>query len=238
MKDIFKYYSIQLIPILFFTWTVNLVMLFLGGKHLSFLAPRFEFFYIVSFCILGVFTVLYFSSDQVKEPKSYAFHWLKGFIFILPLVYAAFSFDAQLGSKAVEKRLVREQSKTLTVTPVEPRKLEKNDEGLSLIMILDNWRHFLGKRVVTVGQIYRGKDVPDGYFMLYRFVVSCCMADARPVAVMIRETEETARLPKDNWLKVEGVLEKTKLNESEALSLKLEKLAPLSKNEGRRYLYN
>ncbi len=39
--------------------------------------------------------------------------------------------------------------------------------------------------------------------MLVRFLITCCAADATPLAIEVR-TQETVQFPPDTWVKVQG----------------------------------
>lgn len=48
------------------------------------------------------------------------------------------------------------------------------------------------------------KDFGDNALMVFRFVVSCCAADAQPLAVVVQKKGGPSDLPDNSWVKVEG----------------------------------
>ncbi len=46
--------------------------------------------------------------------------------------------------------------------------------------------------------------LPPGYLMLSRFVITCCAADAYPVGMPVRLAPDHPPYPKDSWLSVQG----------------------------------
>jgi putative membrane protein len=60
-----------------------------------------------------------------------------------------------------------------------------------------------GKPVKVTGFVYRDGKLPEGRFMVARFVVKCCAVDATPVGVPVRAPG--GRLPPEgSWVAVDG----------------------------------
>jgi putative membrane protein len=60
-----------------------------------------------------------------------------------------------------------------------------------------------GKPVKVTGFVYRDAKLPEGWFMVARFVVKCCAVDATPVGVPVRAPG--GRLPPEGgWVAVDG----------------------------------
>ncbi|TJY40748.1 TIGR03943 family protein [Cohnella pontilimi] len=89
----------------------------------------------------------------------------------------------------------------------------------TLDMFLD---HFVGKKLTISGFVYRDESTGSDRFILGRFAVQCCTADALPYGVMVVGTED-AQYAKDTWLTITGTLGKTTYNGREIMNLKLEK---------------
>lgn len=65
---------------------------------------------------------------------------------------------------------------------------------------------FNGQEVHVIGFVYRDDRFADDQFMVARFTVSCCVADASPIGLIVR-WPETAELPTDQWVDVTGHFE-------------------------------
>ena len=65
---------------------------------------------------------------------------------------------------------------------------------------------FNGQQADVTGFVYRNESFPDGHFMVVRFVISCCVADATPVGLPVY-WPEGADLTSDTWVQVEGAFE-------------------------------
>lgn len=67
---------------------------------------------------------------------------------------------------------------------------------------------FMGKTIELSGFVYRQDDFPSDQFVVARFGVTCCTADALPYGVMV--TLPNAKdYPNDTWVKVKGTISKT-----------------------------
>jgi uncharacterized repeat protein (TIGR03943 family) len=65
-----------------------------------------------------------------------------------------------------------------------------------------------GQRVRVVGTVTRSDDLGVGEFVLLRYAIVHCVADARPVALLVVAPSEAdaERWTADQWVEVEGVL--------------------------------
>jgi len=69
-----------------------------------------------------------------------------------------------------------------------------------------NPRDYKGKPVLVSGMIlHASASVPAGYIMVMRYLVTCCIADARPVGVIVKDTSHGA-LQDSQWVTVTGTM--------------------------------
>jgi len=62
---------------------------------------------------------------------------------------------------------------------------------------------FNGQAAHVIGFVYRDGRFAQDTFMVARFTVSCCVADAAPVGLIV-QWPEAANLPTDQWVEVTG----------------------------------
>lgn len=62
---------------------------------------------------------------------------------------------------------------------------------------------YAGERADVIGFVYQDARLPEGQFLVGRFAVSCCVADAFAVG-MIVQSEQAARWPANQWVHVTG----------------------------------
>ncbi len=63
---------------------------------------------------------------------------------------------------------------------------------------------FEGKTVITEGKVFIPKGSKPGRFVVFRFLITCCAADAQPVGVVVES--DTPAPPQDTWVSVRGRL--------------------------------
>lgn len=68
--------------------------------------------------------------------------------------------------------------------------------------------NFIGKKIEITGFVYREEDMGPNQFVVSRFAVQCCSADASPFGFMA-ESASGQNLKQDTWVKVTGTLAET-----------------------------
>lgn len=69
-----------------------------------------------------------------------------------------------------------------------------------------NPRDYSGKPVRISGVVLHAPgSVPSGYIMVIRYMVTCCIADARPVGLVVRDSSHGS-LKDNQWVTVEGTM--------------------------------
>ena len=63
-----------------------------------------------------------------------------------------------------------------------------------------------GVKVKTEGLIYKDKNIPENYSLLYRFAIFCCAADATPVWILVK-SHKNNELENETWIQVEGIFQ-------------------------------
>lgn len=55
-----------------------------------------------------------------------------------------------------------------------------------------------------IGFVYREPDFPEGHFMVARFTMSCCVADAQPIGLPVYAPAQNADLVAGEWVRIAG----------------------------------
>lgn len=63
---------------------------------------------------------------------------------------------------------------------------------------------YTGQKVKVQGFVVYPPDLPEQYLLISRFVITCCAADAYPVGLPVKLTENRKSYIPDSWLEVEG----------------------------------
>lgn len=70
---------------------------------------------------------------------------------------------------------------------------------------------YTGEQADVVGFVYKDARLPEGQFLVGRFAVSCCVADAFAVG-MIVQSDQAERWAANQWVHVNGVVQVGKLD--------------------------
>jgi uncharacterized repeat protein (TIGR03943 family) len=92
-----------------------------------------------------------------------------------------------------------------------------------------------GQEAQLIGFVYRDERFAADTFMIARFTLSCCVADATPVGLLVR-WPEAADLPTDQWVEVRGHLEAGSFDGKSMPILQAEQLTPIAQPD-QPYLY-
>jgi uncharacterized repeat protein (TIGR03943 family) len=149
--------------------------------------------------------------------------WLGLLIVLLPLLLGWLVPPKPLGANAFGNREINVGS-LQSVTP------PGNNERMGLISGEKNIIDWLidienslspdeldGQQAHVVGFVYRDGRFSESQLRVGRFIVSCCVADAAPVGLIV-QGEEAADFEDDQWIEVQGHFE-TNLFDGEATPL-------------------
>ncbi|NGQ95420.1 TIGR03943 family protein [Brevibacillus sp. SYP-B805] len=117
--------------------------------------------------------------------------------------------------------------------------IEINDQNyLDAMTILDIYvKEFNGRKLETMGFVYRQPDFKANEFVAARFSVSCCTADASVTGILI-QSPDAKKFPNDSWVKVTGTLKLTSLDGNEFLMLVADKITPVKPPKTPYVYYN
>jgi putative membrane protein len=191
---------------LFLAWGATTTWLLVSGRYMLFLRPGFWSLLILSLCVLsGFVTAVLFRARPFRFGDSYAAVWIRVGVLVLPLFYLLVALEEPLGSHAFKNRSIP-PTLAKAITPDRVRARDSKDGKVTLLELLQNFDEYRGKRVVTEGMVYRDEVVPPNHFLVFRFLIVCCAADALPAGALV-EYDRAGDLEVDSWVRVEGVLD-------------------------------
>ena len=210
----------------FLAWGVILLWLLISGRYLLFLRPGFWPLLVLSLCILSAFLTAAISDDRIRFAGSYAALWIRVGVLVLPIFYLLVAQHKPLGSHAFTNRSIPSTLARALTQNKAPAKDPKNGV-VTLLEILQNFDQYRGKRVVTEGMVYRDEVVPAGHFLVFRFLIVCCAADALPAGALVKYDRARA-LEFDSWVRVEGILDLKTVNGLLFPYIKADKVSPIN----------
>ncbi|MDR9403511.1 MAG: TIGR03943 family protein [Halothece sp. Uz-M2-17] len=114
-----------------------------------------------------------------------------------------------LGSDIALQRGIRE---TLPLTENQPQtfRVNVNAEDRSLIDWIKTINAYpepdayQGEKVKVRGFVIEKDQLPNQYFLLAQFIITCCAIDAYPVALAVKLPHSDQHYTNDTWLEIEG----------------------------------
>jgi putative membrane protein len=152
--------------------------------------------------------------DQHEHGHSHALSWTGALIIALPILLGLATTPQPLGAAALANRDVT-LSMNESALPVGLRTREKAAIDKNM---MDWWHDFrssattgqelIGQEVRVSGFIFRDEKFGAEHFLVTRFIVSCCVADANVLGLLVRIPDEMApaiaALDDDQWVEVQG----------------------------------
>lgn len=183
----------------------------ISGKLPNYINERFSwlsYVAVVIFAALGAATVYGIGREKAA---GYGGHqritWGMIAIVAIPLVMGTFIPSKPLGAEAVNGNISLSVASASSASAVSKDPASRN--------ILDWMRVFSqsvtpstfdGQMAGLVGFVYREPGFPENTFMIARFTVSCCVADAGAIGLPVY-TEDAAAFPDGEWVQVAGTFQ-------------------------------
>jgi uncharacterized repeat protein (TIGR03943 family) len=225
MKSANAFFSRWLHPFVFGAWMVALVYLLGSRRYMDFLRPEFGLLLVPAVFIAMSFMIAAIAGNRTTDVDVSTA--LRAAVLLLPLVFLIGAPSAMLGELAFKNRFVG--TDTIASNAREPSgerfpwENGQNEEEASLIdmtrprsraagecFITDLYRRagrYDGRRVVFTGMIMRDEALKEHFggrdTAIYRFLITCCAADALPLAVAV-DTDGAKPFAKDQWVRVTG----------------------------------
>ncbi len=183
-------------------WLVSLGWLLGGQRFQIFISPDLGWLLaggcllLIPMCIAAYFRLSAPSTDACQDWNRCG----QTTLVLLPLVYliAGVSFGG-LGGQAFAQRYVAGQR---SATPTADRQIDLSNPNINVLDLLDHVDELVGREVEVVGRVYHPAELSGQEFVLYRFLIVCCAADAVPIGVHVNWTGSSP--PDDAWVRVHG----------------------------------
>ena len=226
--------------LIFITWVNAYYWLLEDGRYKAFIQPKLWPLLILALILLLAFTAAFISQFSLKSVASFQYDaWIKAAILILPVVFLWTIYGQSLGTDAFAKRLLQTgQNAPLKIT--NPEKIPAtalSGNATTLLDLILYAETFNGKPVVVEGMVYRGAKVDKNSFMLFRFAVACCAADALPFSIKVNTTS-AAGIENDTWVRVEGLFNFETIHGKQVSNIVADRVLPISTPPPeKRYLF-
>lgn len=161
----------------------------------------------------------------------------KGWSSTLLLITAILGLVITPRAFASQTAIQRGVSDAPTLTRVKPQAFRgsANSEDKSIIdwvrtlTVYPEPDAYVDQKVKVQGFVIHPDDLPAQYFLISRFVLTCCAADAYPISLPVKLTAKTREAYKpDTWLEVEGKMMTETLSNKRRLVINAASLKPIA----------
>ena len=215
--------------IVYVLWLNAYYWLLKGGRYQAFIQPKLWPLLILALLLLAAFTAAFISRFSVEARANLKFDAvIKAAVLIVPVFFLWSVYGRSLGTDAFAKKALN-PGQIITKgesIPVESPAGASGNQAISLLELLSDAEKFEGKRVTTEGMVYRSKQTGENAFMLFRFAVVCCAADALPLAVTVKN-DAAGTFGNDSWVKVEGLFKLETVNGRQVAGIAADMIQPL-----------
>ena len=192
-----------------FIWLVFLFIVEATGKLQIYINKKFFPFTILgSFILLVLFIVKLRKIKKEHSEKIDIISFLSFLLFLFPVLLATIVRPGNLPVLAAGKRGISQEFTGGDVMAIlkEQLEMEGNYKKMNIKQLLtfskNKPEEINGKDVSVEGFVYKQNNEKQG-FMLVRFLITCCAADATPLGVEI-VYQNSEQLKQDEWVKVYG----------------------------------
>ncbi len=220
-------------------------------KLSNFLAPQLQMYIKIALVPLLIIGIVFIFS---KKSDSFRF---TDIILLLPLVLLILAGDGRISMTMANNRMGNFGQKKNNVTYVGPVEVEEVDEDItynfehpyfkvidasyddlsSYLTFMPNAIDYVGKTIKVKGfSVKYGNIVPDGYFALGKYVISCCAADAEFGGFIVKTGDHN--IMHNKWYEIEGVLQQMPLNDyGYVLYIKIINIKEIDETSEEQYVY-
>lgn len=198
--------------LVFGAWAGALVYLLTSFRYMAFLRPEFGLLLVLALIISLGFATACMPKRGAGE-ISYSV-LMRRMVLLLPVLFLLLIPHDTLKSYSFKTRFVgvsglgAAREENAASFPPLPEAGESGEREQTILTLYREADHFQGRQVAFTGMVLRDETLKP-YFggrdtAVYRFLISCCIADAMPLAISVDE-DLVAGLADDQWVRVEGV---------------------------------
>jgi len=226
--------------IVYVIWLNAYYWLLKGGRYQAFIQPKFWPLLILALLLLLAFSAAFISQFSLQSRSSLKFDaWAKAAILMVPVFFLLTIYGRSLGTDAFSKRALNPGQITIKgdSNQLKLPSRTSTEHVTSLLNLLADAEKFDGKRVTAEGMVYRPAKNGEKTFMLFRFAIICCAADALPLSIEV-QTATAENLKNDTWVRVDGRFNNDTIGGKQVSSITADRVLPLpTPPPEKRYLF-
>ncbi len=216
-------------------WIMTSVFLLMDDQYCLFLKPQFGILIHISLFILGLFAL---SMITLKATHPVSDSLIKGMILLVPVVFIFSAGDQTLGGFALSKRTLASPEKTgLSPAPTGKKQDDPDTSDPSILKLIQEWDRYKDTRVTLEGVYYEPREKDETMAVVFRYLVTCCAADALPLGVFMKN-QGVGEIKDNDWVRVTGVVSQETLDGTAVIFMALERIEKIPQpSKDAIYLY-
>ena len=218
-----------------------------------FLAPNMQMYLKASLIPLIIMGIILLKERKDKFKVS-------DLILLLPIVMIILASDGKLSSSYASNKTVMKQTiKKETKKKKQENDLIEEDDNINsdinlkeiyfdvndknyfdlagYITFPDNkYDKYIDKTIKVKGMaVKKGEYIPNGYFQIAKYTITCCAADAELSYFYVKE--DNHKIKEDAWYEIEGVLKKIIYRNTNIMYIKIVNIKEIDSKNEEMYVY-
>lgn len=223
-----------------FSLALMLILLITSNTLSLLINPGMQWLVLISILLLACLGII--QLWMLREKELHRSSWFGYVMLFIPLFLFFFAppkaLDASIGEKkgvSFKNTKPAAASQQQIVNDLEdPYKKIKNQMLKQQVIILNDEQYidyidtmnfypkeFAGKKVKIRGFVYRDETIGKNQFVVGRFAVTCCTADASVVGLLV-QSKKAKQIKTNEWIEVTGTIQVTNYDGSELPMVRLE----------------
>ncbi|MFH2057979.1 MAG: TIGR03943 family protein [Pseudomonadota bacterium] len=217
-------------------WIIAFGFLIYNNRYYLFLKPQFGILIYFSLFICSIFAVSFLFSETKHHIQD---SMIKGMITLLPIAFIFAAGDNTLGSYALSKRTMAAPQKTTQMSAPEAIKKKTSETlDMSISRLTQEWDTVKGSKVSIEGLFYEPVGKNKDMAIVFRYLITCCAADGRPMGLVIKK-DNIQQIKNNDWVRVTGVVHEKKMDGSSVIFMELEHIEKTDMpSKSAAYFYN
>ncbi|THB78874.1 MAG: TIGR03943 family protein [Desulfobulbaceae bacterium] len=194
---------------LLLVWAFFLVWLLTYGKGdlIRLIHPRLWWVLALAAGVLFLFFISFIVPHKQSGGETKTLVELPALLILLiPLLFFLNARDARLDGSAVQNRFNADESGFYSNNlPLFDLFDDTESSDMTFSKILREPQKYENQDVAVVCQSFVHEQLPENTAMCFRFMITCCAADAVPVFIFLSH-QDSLKMENDRWIKVSGPL--------------------------------
>lgn len=220
-------------------------------KLKNYLAPNMQMYLKLSLPLLLLMGIVLLKEKKDKFKVS-------DLILLLPIAMIILSSDGKLSSTYASNKIVMKQN---IKKEVKEKVKEETNEDDDINIDKDNLKiyfdvidknyldlagyitfpskdydKYLNKTIKVRGMaVKKGEYIPDGYFQIGKYTITCCAADAELSYFYVKE--DSNQIKENEWYEIEGILKKMVYRNTDVMYIKIINIKQIDSKNEELYVY-